>query len=336
MTGSHADSQPTGGRFDGIYGVLGGLEVIRTLNDHAHRNRASGRSRDLDQRGRLALRAGDGRVGRIRRRVHARLRSVAQGRGRQDDRRGTEAHRLRGRCAVRRPSTACRVRTAYRAGSDSRSRKQDDRRRHRRARPALVRDHADGPGSARGPDADAAPQGRVARRVARGRSRQPHRPRSCAARVRDGRHDAGPSELAQRDSGPRVLHRRLPSSRRRRARADGRRVARRRGARSRAASVWQPSSNRSSTTRPSRSTQPASSPCARLRSASAIRIATWCRARDTTRAICRKSRRRRWCSCRASTASATTKSRTRSQEWIEAGANVLLHAMLERACEPAS
>ncbi|MEX3938597.1 Zn-dependent hydrolase [Paraburkholderia sp. BR10937] len=34
MTGSHADSQPTGGRFDGIYGVLGGLEVIRALNDH--------------------------------------------------------------------------------------------------------------------------------------------------------------------------------------------------------------------------------------------------------------------------------------------------------------
>ncbi|MDA0570576.1 Zn-dependent hydrolase [Burkholderia gladioli] len=34
VTGSHADSQPTGGRFDGIYGVLGGLEVIRSLNDH--------------------------------------------------------------------------------------------------------------------------------------------------------------------------------------------------------------------------------------------------------------------------------------------------------------
>ena len=34
VTGSHADSQPTGGRFDGIYGVLGGLEVIRTLDDH--------------------------------------------------------------------------------------------------------------------------------------------------------------------------------------------------------------------------------------------------------------------------------------------------------------
>lgn len=32
--GSHGDSQPTGGRFDGIYGVLGGLEVVRALNDH--------------------------------------------------------------------------------------------------------------------------------------------------------------------------------------------------------------------------------------------------------------------------------------------------------------
>src|SRR5690606_39069796 len=34
MTGSHIDTQPTGGRFDGVYGVLAGLEVIRTLNDH--------------------------------------------------------------------------------------------------------------------------------------------------------------------------------------------------------------------------------------------------------------------------------------------------------------
>ena len=34
MTGSHLDTQPTGGRFDGIYGVLAGLEVVRTLNDH--------------------------------------------------------------------------------------------------------------------------------------------------------------------------------------------------------------------------------------------------------------------------------------------------------------
>jgi beta-ureidopropionase / N-carbamoyl-L-amino-acid hydrolase len=33
MTGSHLDTQPTGGRFDGAYGVLAGLEIVRTLND---------------------------------------------------------------------------------------------------------------------------------------------------------------------------------------------------------------------------------------------------------------------------------------------------------------
>ncbi|WP_253377043.1 Zn-dependent hydrolase [unidentified bacterial endosymbiont] len=33
MTGSHVDSQPLGGNYDGIYGVLAGLEVLRTLND---------------------------------------------------------------------------------------------------------------------------------------------------------------------------------------------------------------------------------------------------------------------------------------------------------------
>ena len=33
VAGSHLDTQPTGGRFDGVYGVLTGLEVVRTLND---------------------------------------------------------------------------------------------------------------------------------------------------------------------------------------------------------------------------------------------------------------------------------------------------------------
>lgn len=34
LTGSHIDTQPTGGKFDGNYGVLAGLEVLRSLNDH--------------------------------------------------------------------------------------------------------------------------------------------------------------------------------------------------------------------------------------------------------------------------------------------------------------
>jgi N-carbamoyl-L-amino-acid hydrolase len=33
LLGSHLDSQPSGGKFDGALGVLGGLEVMRTLND---------------------------------------------------------------------------------------------------------------------------------------------------------------------------------------------------------------------------------------------------------------------------------------------------------------
>jgi N-carbamoyl-L-amino-acid hydrolase len=40
MTGSHIDTQPTGGKFDGNYGVLAGLEVLRTLNDAGMRTRA--------------------------------------------------------------------------------------------------------------------------------------------------------------------------------------------------------------------------------------------------------------------------------------------------------
>jgi beta-ureidopropionase / N-carbamoyl-L-amino-acid hydrolase len=33
MMGSHLDTQPTGGKFDGVLGVLGALEVVRSLND---------------------------------------------------------------------------------------------------------------------------------------------------------------------------------------------------------------------------------------------------------------------------------------------------------------
>lgn len=33
VIGSHLDTQPTGGRYDGVLGVLGALEVVRSLND---------------------------------------------------------------------------------------------------------------------------------------------------------------------------------------------------------------------------------------------------------------------------------------------------------------
>ena len=37
--GSHLDTQPTGGKFDGVLGVLGGLEIVRSLNDLGIRTR---------------------------------------------------------------------------------------------------------------------------------------------------------------------------------------------------------------------------------------------------------------------------------------------------------
>jgi N-carbamoyl-L-amino-acid hydrolase len=40
VIGSHLDSQPSGGKFDGAYGVMAGLEVVRTLNQHGIRTRA--------------------------------------------------------------------------------------------------------------------------------------------------------------------------------------------------------------------------------------------------------------------------------------------------------
>jgi N-carbamoyl-L-amino-acid hydrolase len=33
LTGSHLDSQPTGGRFDGVYGVLAGIEALHAIRD---------------------------------------------------------------------------------------------------------------------------------------------------------------------------------------------------------------------------------------------------------------------------------------------------------------
>jgi beta-ureidopropionase / N-carbamoyl-L-amino-acid hydrolase len=40
VTGSHLDTQPTGGKFDGAYGVMAGLEVVRSLNDLGYETEA--------------------------------------------------------------------------------------------------------------------------------------------------------------------------------------------------------------------------------------------------------------------------------------------------------
>ena len=66
--GSHLDTQPTGGKFDGVLGVLGGARSAAHPGRGRLRDLRADRGGELDQRGGLALCAGDGVVGRVRRR----------------------------------------------------------------------------------------------------------------------------------------------------------------------------------------------------------------------------------------------------------------------------
>ena len=142
--GSHLDTQPTGGKFDGVLGVLAALEALRTMHRGGLRDLRPDRSRQLHQRRRIALCAGDDRVRRVRRRVRARLGGGAEGPRRRHLRRGAGSDRLSRRRALRRASALGVFRTAYRAGADPGGRRQGDRHRHRRAGRALVRSHITG------------------------------------------------------------------------------------------------------------------------------------------------------------------------------------------------
>ena len=67
LMGSHLDTQVAGGKYDGIVGVLAGLEVLRTLDERRVATKRAARARVLDQRGRRALHAAHGRLRRLRR-----------------------------------------------------------------------------------------------------------------------------------------------------------------------------------------------------------------------------------------------------------------------------
>ena len=147
------------------------------------RHRGADRGRGVDQRGRLPLRAGDGGLGRVRRRLRARLRAGDQGPRRRDLRRGAEEDRLRRAGDGRRPPGRRLLRGAYRAGPDPRAREEDDRRRHRGAGPALVRDQLDRHGEPCRHDADGGPARCAGRRGRADRRMPPHRqPARTAAR----------------------------------------------------------------------------------------------------------------------------------------------------------
>ena len=111
---------------------------------HAQRCRDRDRNADLhrqlDQRGRLALRAGDDGVGRLCRRFHHRRYPVAQGcRGRHGGARRSTASAIAATSPVGHAEIHQLRRTAHRAGPDPGSRKQDHRRGRFRPGRAVVR-----------------------------------------------------------------------------------------------------------------------------------------------------------------------------------------------------
>ena len=138
MTGSHLDSQPTGGKFDGAYGVMAGLEVMRTLNDLGITTKAPVETvvwtNEEGSRFAPAMTASGVFAGKF----DPRLRPRPQGRRRDDVRGGAGEDRLQRQGAGRRPAGRRLLRGAHRAGPHPRGGSEDDRRGDGGTGPALV------------------------------------------------------------------------------------------------------------------------------------------------------------------------------------------------------
>ncbi len=157
MTGSHIDTVRTGGRYDGNFGVLAGLEVVETLEAGRHRARpARWRSPSSPTRRAPASRPDMLGSPRLRGRHAARGGARPAGHRRRPPRRRAGAHRLRRAAALPEPDAGRLRRAAHRAGPGAGGRGHHDRRRHRgpgdllagadRHRPVQPRrHHADGP-----------------------------------------------------------------------------------------------------------------------------------------------------------------------------------------------
>ena len=156
MTGSHLDTQPTGGKFDGAYGVMAALEVLRTLNDLGYET--EGPIEVVAWTNEEGSRFSPAMVGSG---VFAGVFKLTE-LARPDNLTGVTLGAELERIGLRRCRAGWRksgrrlFRGAYRARADPRSRAQADRRCDRRPRPALVRDYGHRAGGACRPYADAA------------------------------------------------------------------------------------------------------------------------------------------------------------------------------------
>jgi hypothetical protein len=198
MTGSHIDTQPTGGKFDGNYGVLAGIEVVRTLNDAGIVTEApievAWWTNEEGSRF-VPVMMGSGVFAKAFTLEHAYAAKDVEGK--------TVKGELEtiGYIGTEEPGDAPHrqlLRGPHRAGAGAGGRRQDHRRRDRRAGHPLVRLRGHRHGGPRRPDADGAAQGLAAggRHDAGGGGLRPPPP---AARPRHGGHGAGASQQPQRD-----------------------------------------------------------------------------------------------------------------------------------------
>ena len=201
MVGSHLDTQPTGGKFDGVLGVLSGLEMVRTLNDLGIKTRhpieVVNWTNEEGSRYAPAMIA-SGVFAGVYDQDYAYTLKDAEGQG---ARRRAEAHRLCRQRAGGQAAAQSLLRIPHRAGADPRARKHRHRRRHARPGPALVRRKADRLREPRRLDADGAPPRCAGRRGAAGAGGERDRAVARAARGRHGRRAEALSGLAQRHPG---------------------------------------------------------------------------------------------------------------------------------------
>ena len=148
LFGSHLDSQPSGGKFDGALGVLAGLEVMHTLNDlgivtEAPLELVNWTDEEGSRFGHSLMGSG----------VWSGVFSLDKAYALTDVegvtvRTALDGIGYRGPAAGRRLSGRCLFRAAHRAGADPGTRGEADRHRHRRAGDGVVRRGRHRPGFA--------------------------------------------------------------------------------------------------------------------------------------------------------------------------------------------
>ena len=200
MMGSHLDTQPTGGKFDGVLGVLGALEVVRSLNDLKIKTRrpieVANWTNEEGSRFAPAM-VSSGVFAGVYDKEFAYSRLDGEGKSL-----GDELARIgfKGEEPVGGRPVYANFELHIEQGPILEDENYRRWRRHPRPGPALVRNSLDRVREPRRLDADAAPQGRPPRRRADRGARQSYRPRQCAARRVDRRHAQHLSEFAQRYS----------------------------------------------------------------------------------------------------------------------------------------